>query len=186
MSFIVPSSIAIAGSGPRQTAPRVFVHRWRPKRIMGADRSSTVSVSLRQATARDSEFAFQMKRAALGEYVRQVWGWDEEEQWRLHQRRFASQDFRVIVVAGADSGILALSHGSDCLRVNQLLLLPEYQGRGFGTACMRQVIEDAARGGLPVRLQVLRVNRRAIEFYRRLGFRDAGEDEIHTRMEKLT
>ena len=143
-----------------------------------------VSVRLRQATARDSEFAYQVKKTTLGEYVRQVWGWDEDEQRRMHRRRFASQAFQVIVAAGTDAGVLALSYEPDCLRVNQLLVLPEYQGRGVGTTCMRQVLEDAAGRRLPVRLQVLKVNHQAIEFYRRLGFRDAGADEIHIQMER--
>ena len=141
-----------------------------------------VSVRLRQATARDSEFAYQVKKTTLGEYVRQVWGWDEDEQRRLHRRRFASQAFQVIVAAGTDAGILALTYEPDCLRVNQLLVLPEYQGKGVGTACMRQVLDDATGRRLPVRLQVLNVNHRAIEFYRRLGFSDAGMDETHIQM----
>jgi GNAT superfamily N-acetyltransferase len=142
------------------------------------------SAGLRPATAKDSEFAYQVKRTTLGEYVRQVWGWDEDEQRRLHVRRFASQDLRVIVTDGDDVGILALSHEPDCVRVNQMLLLPEHQGKGIGTACMRQVLTDAAGGRQPVRLQVLKVNRRAIGFYRRLGFRKSSVDETHVHMEK--
>jgi GNAT superfamily N-acetyltransferase len=139
---------------------------------------------LRPATPRDSEFAYQVKKSTLGEYVRQVWGWDEEEQRRLHQRRFASQDFQVIKAFGSDVGVLALSHEPECLRVNQLLVMPEYQGKRVGTACMRQVLEDATRRRLPVRLQVLKVNHRAIEFYRRLGFSDVVVDETYIQMER--
>ena len=74
----------------------------------------------------------------------------------------------------------------DCLRVNQLLVLPEYQGNGIGTACLKHVIEDATKTRLPVRLRVLKVNQRAIGFYRGLGFHAVGEDDIHIRMEKPT
>jgi len=147
--------------------------------------TTPVSISLRRATAQDSDFAYQVKRTTLGHYVRQVWGWDEDEQRRLHKRRFASQDFRIVVVSGIDAGVLALEYMPDCLRVNQLLPLPEYQGRGIGTACTRQVLDDAAGRGLPVRLQVLKANGRAAGFYRRLGFQTMGEDDIHIRIEKL-
>jgi ribosomal protein S18 acetylase RimI-like enzyme len=152
--------------------------------VKSPDRTTRVSVSLRPAKAQDSEFAYGVKKTTLGEYVREVWGWDEEEQRRLHQRRFASQDFQVIVVAGADAGILALSHDPDCLRVHQLLVLPEYQGKGVGTACMRRVLEDAAGRRQPVRLQVLKMNHRAIGFYRRLGFKDTSTDDTHIQMER--
>ena len=143
-----------------------------------------MSVSLRTVTAQDSEFAYQVKETTLAEYVRQVWGWDEAEQRRLHQRRFASQNFQVIVADGADVGILVVSKEPDCLRVNQLLVLPEYQGKEVGTACMRQVLDDAAGRKLPVRLKVLKVNRRASGFYRRLGFVDTGLDDTHVQMER--
>ena len=139
---------------------------------------------LRKATPADSEFAYQTKKAAFREYVEAVWGWEEEEQRRLHERRFAAQEFRVIEVAGVAVGILAVVRQPDCLKVNQVFLLPAYQGRGIGAACMAQVIEDADAAGLPVRLQVLRANPRAVAFYERLGFAIAGETETHVLMER--
>jgi GNAT superfamily N-acetyltransferase len=146
--------------------------------------TTSVLVRLRQATARDSEFAYEVKKTTLGEYVRRVWGWHEDEQRRLHRRRFASQAFQVVVADGVDAGVLALTYEPDCLRVNQLLVLPEHQSKGVGTACMTQVLDDATRRGMPVRLQVLKVNHRAAEFYRRLGFINTGEDDTHIQMEK--
>ena len=140
-------------------------------------------VSLRQATAADGEFAYQTKRAAFRVYVDAVWGWDETEQRRLHEERFTAQESRVIQASGADVGILALDRRADCLKVNQLFLLPEYQNRGLGTACMMQVIADAREAGLPVRLRVLKANPRAAAFYRRLGFREIGDIDTHVLME---
>jgi ribosomal protein S18 acetylase RimI-like enzyme len=144
------------------------------------------NLRLRKATANDMEFAYRTKRAAFRLYVEQVWGWDEEEQRQLHERRFASQDFQVIQVSGIDVGILAIVREPDCMKLNQLFILPEYQGRGIGTACMIRIIEDAAAYELPVRLQVLKVNSRAVAFYQRLGFRSIGESDTHVLMEKLS
>jgi GNAT superfamily N-acetyltransferase len=115
--------------------------------------------------------------------VEQVWGWDEEEQRALHDRRFSSQDFRVIQVSGMDVGILALVREPECMRVNQMFILPEHQNKGVGTACMRRIMGDAARLGVPVRLQVLKVNARAAAFYERLGFCRISERENHVAME---
>jgi predicted mannosyl-3-phosphoglycerate phosphatase (HAD superfamily) len=84
------------------------------------------NVELRKATSSDSEFAYQTKKAAFREYVEKVWGWDEEQQRQLHERRFASQDFQVIQVSGIDVGILAVVQQPDCVKVNQLFILPEY------------------------------------------------------------
>ncbi|AIJ25384.1 GNAT family N-acetyltransferase [Amycolatopsis methanolica] len=51
-------------------------------------------------------------------------------------------------------------------------LLPEFQGRGVGSRLITDLIADADRRGLAVELDVLAVNTRAYEPYRRLGFRE--------------
>jgi len=144
------------------------------------------NLRLRQATADDSQFAYRTKKAAFKKYVEKVWGWNEEEQRRLHQKRFAAQDFQVIQVSGIDVGILALVQQPDCVKVSQMFILPEYQNRGIGAACMIRIIEDASASKLPVRLQVLKVNSRAFKFYQRLGFRIVSESDTHVLMERLS
>ena len=141
------------------------------------------NVTLRQAEPNDSEFAYRVKKAALKEYVEQVYGWDEDEQRRLHQRRFDAQDVRIISVDGDDVGVMALAAAPDCLKVNQIFLLPAHQGKGVGAECMRRTIEQARQSGLPVRLRVLKVNPRALAFYQRLGFVPTGETDTHIQME---
>jgi ribosomal protein S18 acetylase RimI-like enzyme len=144
------------------------------------------NLRLRKATADDSQFAYRIKKAAFKKYVEKVWGWDEEEQCQLHERRFASQDFQVIQVSGIDVGILAMVWQPDCVKVNQMYILPEYQSKGIGAACMMRIIEDASALKLPVRLQVLKVNKRAVKFYKRLGFKIIGESDTHVLMERLS
>lgn len=141
-------------------------------------------LTLRKASPYDSEFAYCVKRASFREYVKQVWGWDEEEQRRLHDERFRKQDFRVLNGAGTDVGILAIVRAPDGVKVNQLFLRPGYQGKGIGQECMRRVIKEARQKSLPVRLRVLKVNSRAQAFFRRLGFAPTGETETHVQMEK--
>jgi GNAT superfamily N-acetyltransferase len=141
-------------------------------------------LTLRQATPDDRGFAYRVKRAAFREYVEKVWGWDEEEQRRFHERRFAAQDFRVISVEGGDVGIMAVESAADCVRVKQLFILPEHQNRGIGTECMALVRDEARELGLAVRLQVLKVNPRAIAFYERLGFERTGRTDTHIVMER--
>ena len=143
------------------------------------------NLRLRQATAEDSEFAYQTKKAAFGEYVEQVWGWDEVKQRQIHERRFISQDIRVIQVSSIDCGIMATSREPDCIKLNQLFILPEYQSKGIGTACLKQLIEEADTVNLPVRLRVAKVNSRAFSFYQRQGFSCHGEIDTHFLMERL-
>ena len=142
-------------------------------------------IRLRKAIPAESEFAYLVKKAAFKEYVEEVWGWDGDEQRRLHRQRFEAQDFRVISVDGKDVGIMAVALTPDCMKVNQLFLLPEHQGNGIGQDCMLRIVRLARRMGLPVRLRVLKVNVRAVVFYKRLEFRCFGESETHIQMDKL-
>ena len=142
-------------------------------------------LSFRKAHTSDSEFVFTVKKAAFREYIEQVWGWDDDYQRELHNRRFVSQDFRIIQFRGTDVGFLATSSTPDILKVNQLFILPEYQGKGIGSACMTRIFDDANLEGKPIALQVLKVNTRGIAFYQRLGFTIVGESSTHFQMEKL-
>ena len=140
--------------------------------------------TFREATAGDSEFAYLTRRVALRAYVEKVWGWDEGEQRRLHERRFSARHFRIISVAGTDVGVLAFVVKPDCVQLNQLFILPEHQGRGIGSRCMALVLEKARGLGLPVRLRALKVNSRALAFYERHGFARTGETDTHVLMAK--
>lgn len=143
------------------------------------------ALKIRKARATDSGFVFAVKRAAFGEYVEQVWGWDEVYQKELHNRRFASQDLRIIQFNGIDVGFLSTSNTPDALKVNQIYILPEYQGRGIGAACMKGIIDDANQEQKSVTLQVLRINTRATAFYKRLGFTIVDENSTHFQMKRL-
>ena len=142
------------------------------------------SLKLREASKNDSHFAYGVKRAAFKEYAEKVWGWDEDYQWQLHKQRFDPQEFRVIVLNGKDIGIMAVLYKPDCLKLNQLYLMPDYQGKGIGRECMLLLIEEARGLGLPIRLRVLKVNPRAQTFYQRLGFGCIGETDTHVLMER--
>ena len=142
-------------------------------------------LNIRKADMSDSEFIFTVKKAAFREYVEQVWGWDDTYQRELHDRRFTSQDVRIIQHCGTDVGFLATSRTRETLKVNQLYILPEYQGRGIGSACMIRVLADANLRQQPVVLQVLKVNIRGSVFYQRLGFIIVGETTTHFLMKKM-
>ena len=149
-------------------------------------RMSTDRVSLRAATPKDSGFAFRVKKAALGQYVRETYGWDEDEQSRLHKRRIASTATRIIVLDGRDMGLVAIRENADCIRILQLFLLPEAQGKGIGSHVLAQVLREADRVHLPVALRVLKSNPRARAFFGRHGFTVVGETETHYNMQRVS
>lgn len=138
---------------------------------------------LRKASPSDSTFAFYVKKAAFKAYVENVWDWDDDKQRQLHEQRFGTQDFGIIELAGIDIGITAVVVTTDCVNVNQLFLLPEYQDKGIGRRCMLFIMKEARKLGLPVRLRVMKVNPRALAFYERLGFMYTGETDTHNLLE---
>ena len=141
-------------------------------------------LKIRKAQATDSEFVFAVKKAAFREYVEQIWGWDNTYQRDLHNRRFAAQDIRIIQFHRTDVGFLSVSNTSDMLKVDQLYILPEYQGKGIGAACMNHIIDDAQLEQKPVTLQALKINTRATAFYQRLGFTIVDENATHFQMKR--
>jgi RimJ/RimL family protein N-acetyltransferase len=64
-----------------------------------------------------------------------------------------------------------LAHRCEC----SISVLPEYQGKGVGTAFMQELINQARRAGYEqMELEVVSENRRAVQLYERLGFTHIG------------
>ncbi len=140
---------------------------------------------IRKADSADVDFTFLVKEAAFREYVERVWGWDDVDQRELHELRFASQDVRIIQYKGIDVGYFSTSATADQVRIYQIFILPEYERKGLGSACMSRTVADAHAQGKDVTLQVLKINTRATAFYLRLGFEIVDEDDTHVQMISL-
>jgi GNAT superfamily N-acetyltransferase len=130
------------------------------------------------------DFAFEVKRAAMGPHIAVRWGWDEAFQRRFHEQRFAERRFFRIVVAGEPAGTLALTAYADHILFDDFYLLPALHRRGLGTRILRHVLATADRIGVPVRLRYLKWNPVGT-LYRRHGFREVGQTDIHVLMERL-
>jgi ribosomal protein S18 acetylase RimI-like enzyme len=120
-----------------------------------------------------------VKKAALGPYVAQTWGWDEEFQRRYHDTDFDPGETQIIVESGVDVGWMLVGETDREVRLQEIYLLPEHQGRGIGSHLIKGLQATAREGTKPITLQVLKVNVRARELYERLGFGKIGETETH-------
>lgn len=132
---------------------------------------------LRQANLSDSEFCFTLHRAAMGAYVAEVWGWDEDVQRRMHDKAFDPRRRQIVTVGGEDVGVIDVERRLSEIYLARIEILPEHQGRGIGAILIRALITEAGANGMPLTLDVLSVNGRARALYRRLGLREsvAGE-----------
>ncbi len=128
-------------------------------------------VTIRRARADDSELAYRIKCDALEEQLTAIEEWDDAEQWKAHERRFATQDYYLIELDCMVIGVMALAISPDQIRLNQFFVLHNHHGKGVGTAVLRALVAKADASGLPIRLDVMPDNRRAIALYGRFGFR---------------
>jgi len=73
-------------------------------------------------------FAFEIKRAAMGPHIMVRWGWDEAFQRNFHEQRFRDTPFSRIVLKEQAVGTIALTALADHLRLDEFYLLPANRG----------------------------------------------------------
>ena len=109
--------------------------------------------------------------------------WDEELQLEFFEKKWQSLGYQKIICNDQLSGVVASVDHDDHVFLSELLIDPDFQGKGLGTSVTLGILHDADGKGLPVRLQVLTKNR-AKSMYERLGFSVTGETETHFLMER--
>jgi ribosomal protein S18 acetylase RimI-like enzyme len=131
-----------------------------------------IPVALRPAEAADSEFCFQLHKAAMGDYIAAIWGWDEQRQRAFHDRSFNPGRWQIITADGTDIGMIDVEYRLTEVFLSRIEVLPSYQGHGIGTRLISALIEEATRKDQDLVLEVLTVNHRALALYQRLGMRE--------------
>lgn len=126
-------------------------------------------VELRPATDADSEFCYQLHKAAMGDYITATWGWDEQVQRDFHARGFNPARWQIITVGGADAGLLDVEYRPGEIYLARIEIHPDHQGRGIGSRLIRALADEARQKDQDLVLDVLAVNHRAQALYRRLG-----------------
>ncbi len=137
-------------------------------------------VTLRPITPQDAPFLFEVYAAARRDELAQV-PWDEaqkrafldfqfEAQHRHYQAEFPDAAFDVILEAGTPVGRLYVDRRADEIRILDIALLPDHQGRGLGSALLRDLLAEADAAGKPVRIYVESYRQGALRLLEGLGF----------------
>ena len=145
-------------------------------------------IALRPATPADSEFCYQLHKAAMGGYITATWGWDEQVQRDFHARAFNPDRWQIITAGGADIGMLDVEYRPGEIYLARIELHPDHQGHGIGTRLVSALIDEARQKGQDLILDVLTVNRRAQALYQRLGMTEVarhGDGNIKITMRAL-
>jgi ribosomal protein S18 acetylase RimI-like enzyme len=126
-------------------------------------------IALRPATAADAEFCYQLHKAAMGEYITAIWGWDEQIQRAFHERAFNPHRWQIITAGQAGIGMLDVDCRPGEIYLSRIEIHPGHQGHGIGTRIITALLEEAERTGQDLVLDVFTANHRAQALYRRLG-----------------
>src|SRR5690606_11362661 len=82
---------------------------------------------------------------------------------------------RIVVMEGQDVGMVQVEGYAHEVFLALSEIAPQWQGRGLGSAIIRDVQAQARAAGLPLVLHVLKANGAAKRLYDRLGFRVVSE-----------
>ncbi len=127
------------------------------------------TIGLRPATDADTEFCYELHKAAMAEYVAAIWGWDERTQRGFHARAFSPGRWQIITADAADVGMLDVEYRPGEIYLARIEIHPDYQGHGIGTRLVTALAAEARQKGWDLVLDVLAVNHRAQALYQRLG-----------------
>jgi len=134
--------------------------------------------SWRPAVEGDRPFLFALKEAAMREYIAAAFGeWNERDQRTMFDPDLVR--IAIVTVDGHDAGMVEarIDHGG--LYLANIQIAPDHQSRGLGARIVDVLATAAHARGLPLVLQVLKVNPRARAFYEGLGLRVTGESQYH-------
>lgn len=141
--------------------------------------------SLKAATQDDYDFIYNLKKTTMKDYVIKTWGsWNEDLQRVLFSRELKDIEHQIIVVNNKKAGIFAFGVNETSIIVDEIQILPEYQGKGIGTLIFSDIIASAQKEKIEITLRVLKVNFIAQRFYNKLGFEKIGDTETHFLLSK--
>lgn len=129
------------------------------------------------------EFSYQVKKAAEGDYITHMFGWDEDVQRDFHAKAWQEQKPDIIIYDGKPIGTIATVESEDSTDIGQFFILPDYQNKGIGTYLLKSILDKADRLGRNVTLKFLK-NNRVKSLYSRHGFVLVRTGEVAHHMER--
>jgi ribosomal protein S18 acetylase RimI-like enzyme len=152
------------------------------------------AVALRPVNDEDGAFLFKVYASARAAEMAAT-GWLEVQQkvflnlqFKLQKASYADQfpeaDHDIILLEGEPVGRMMVDRSRDDeLRGVDIAILPEFRNARVGTFLIRGLLSEATATGRPFRIQVEKLNEKAIKLYERLNFRKTGETDTHVTME---
>jgi len=135
---------------------------------------------LRDTTENDIDLIYDINKSSYKEAVMNKHGqWNEEEKRQYYKEKFYKHTYYIIEIGNKTAGLAGLSIKDDHIYLSDIKILPEWQGKGLGTQILKDVEKKFSKTKLPLRLDVLKTNQRAIALYEKLGFSKYDKNEYY-------
>lgn len=139
-------------------------------------------ISLRAYGEKDYEFIHELSRANMKDFVDRHWGgWSE----KLFKKDLKTENIRIMRYADRDVALVETEMAGRYLRLRNIQVWEEFQGKGLGSFFMGLVEREAREcGAKSIKLTVF-VDNPALGFYERRGFVISRRDIGTIGMEKV-
>ncbi|WP_433894499.1 N-acetyltransferase family protein [Streptomyces sp. CA-111067] len=140
--------------------------------------------SLRGAELADVETIVELRAVVMRPDLERLGRFDEHRVRQRLRDGFSPEHTSVILADGAFAGCVTLRPAADGRWLEHFYLDPGVQGRGLGSAVLRELLARTDGEGVAVRLNVLQGSG-ARRLYERHGFVVEGEDAVDVSMVRL-
>jgi ribosomal protein S18 acetylase RimI-like enzyme len=149
-------------------------------------------ITLHPALEEDEEFLLEVYAGTRSEEMAQT-GWDDAQQRAFLKLQFVAQqqhyrshypqgEHKLILLNEKPIGRLYVARSLEEIRILDIALLAEHRNKGIGTRVIKDLMDESAKTGKPVRIYVENFNR-ALRFFKRLGFLSVEEKGFHYLMQ---
>ncbi len=150
-------------------------------------------VRLRPSTPDDEPFLFSAFCAArcgdfiaagcTGDHLDLILRMQFRVQQQAYQSRYPESAPDIILATDQQVGTWWVAETADEHRIVDIAILPEFRGKGIGSALVIRLIEKARQTGKPVRSSIAKSNGRSVSFHAHLGFQICGDDGVYIQMQ---
>jgi len=104
-------------------------------------------------------------------------------QTLAHLAQFPQARFDIIELLAEPIGRMVVDRPGPLLHIVDQAIVPQWRGRGVGTALVRALTAEAQAAGVPVRIEGAADGDPSLRLYRRLGFVPVATAARHARLE---
>lgn len=142
-----------------------------------------MNYELRDASEEDRSWLDQLRRAVYFDLMVETFGRFEEDRHQRHCEACWDQgNIQVVWVQQEPIGMLQVIECASTIELGEIQIGPEHQGKGIGSALLRDVIDRSRSAGKSLSLSVALKNLKARKLYERLGFSVSGRSNTHFHM----